>query len=246
MPPTTHPDLPLLMELQNLDTQITRLNKEIVALPVHIAAIESRLKTLVDGLDSDKKVLAAHYKERKDFEREIAAVREKITKYRDQMTSVKTNDQYRALQHEIEFAEANIKQFEDKILEKMVLDEGLEKAVKAAQSKLDAEKTVVEKEKAEAAVRGKLDQETMAELKQTRTGIVSKITEKSYVEYTRLSRKPPAIAEVREGTCGGCRVRLRHQALNEIRFNRDIRYCESCHRIQYFVDREPPAEPVTT
>jgi predicted nucleic acid-binding Zn-ribbon protein len=39
-------------------------------------------------------------------------------------------------------------------------------------------------------------------------------------------------------------VRLRPQALNEVRFTRDIRYCESCHRIQFYVAPEPPSEVV--
>src|SRR5437762_35954 len=128
-----HPDLPLLMELQSVDQEIARLTAEIAALPRHLAQIEARLKAHVDQLENDKKTLAAHYKERKDNEREIGIIREKIVKYRDQMTSVKTNEQYRALQHEIDFAETGIRGHEDKILEKMVLDEELEGAVKKTQ-----------------------------------------------------------------------------------------------------------------
>ena len=232
------------MELQSVDIQMTRLGKEIAALPKHVAVIDARLKAHLDQLESDKKILAAHQKERKDNEREIGIIREKIAKYRDQMSAVKNNDQYKALQHEIDFAEANIKQYEDKILEKMVLDEGLEKAVKTAQSKLETEKKVVEKEKAVAAHRTAEDESALAAHKKHRAEIVAQISEKSYSEYTRLSRKPPAVAEVREGACSGCRVRLRPQALNEVRFNRDIRYCESCHRIQFYVAPEPPSEVV--
>jgi predicted nucleic acid-binding Zn-ribbon protein len=230
-----HPDLPLLMELQAVDKEITRLNAEVASLPGHIAKIEAKLKTHVEQVDLDRKTLAAHYKERKDFEGEIAAVREKISKYREQMTAVKTNDQYRALQHEIEFAEANIKQFEEKIIEKMVLDEGLEAAVKKAQAALDTEKATVEKEKVVVSERTRQDEAALAEKQQQRQGIVVQITERSYSEYTRLSRKPPAIAEIRKGACMGCRVRLRPQAINELRSNSTIRYCESCHRIQFFV-----------
>src|SRR5580658_8009370 len=123
-----HPDLPLLMELQAVDKEIAHLNAEVAALPRHIAALETRLKSHVDQLDLDKKTLAAHYKERKDAEKEIIAIRDKISKYREQMLAVKTNEQYRALQHEIDFAETGIKGFEEKILEKMVLDEELEGA----------------------------------------------------------------------------------------------------------------------
>ena len=218
-----------------MDKDISHLNAEIASLPRHLAAIEARLKSHVEQVELDKKTLAAHHKERKDCEREILVIREKIAKYREQMQAVKTNDQYRALQHEIDFAETNIKGFEEKILEKMVLDEELEGAVKKAQAALDTEKVTVEKEKAVVNTRTRKDQAELARKKQHRHEIVAKVSELSYSEYTRLSRKPPAVAEIRNNACMGCRVRLRPQAINELRSNSTIRYCESCHRIQFFV-----------
>jgi predicted nucleic acid-binding Zn-ribbon protein len=230
-----HPDLPLLMELQGVDKDIAHLNAEIAALPRQIAAIEARLKFHVEQLEHDKKTLAGHYKERKDNEKEIAAIRDKIAKYREQMLAVKTNEQYRALQSEIDFAETSIKGFEEKIIEKMVLDEELESAVKKAQAALDTEKVTVDKEKAVVSERTRQDEAEVATKQKQRAEIVAKISELSYSEYTRLSRRPPAIAEIRNNACMGCRVRLRPQAINELRSNSTIRYCESCHRIQFFV-----------
>lgn len=226
------------MDLQAVDREIARLTAEIAALPRHIAEIETRLKFHLEQLEHDRRTLALHHKERKDSEKEIVAIREKIAKYREQMLAVKTNDQYRALQHEIDFAESNIKGFEDKILEKMVLDEQLEGAVKKAQAALEAEKVEVEKEKAVINARTRKDEAELAEKNKHRQKVVAQISELSYSEYTRLSRKPPAVAEIRNGACSGCRVRLRPQAMNEIRGNNTIRYCESCHRIQFYVAPE--------
>lgn len=241
-----HPDLPLLIDLQSVDSEIARLNAEIAALPKHVAEIESRLKGHVDKLENDKKMLAAHYKQRKDFEREIGIIREKIGKYRDQMTAVKTNDQYRALQHEIDFAEKGIREYEDKILEKMVLDEELEGAVKKAQAALDAEKKEVEKEKATIAARTAHDSGLLEAQQVRRKELVGQISELAYSEYTRLSRRPPAIVLIRNSACMGCRVMLRPQAMNEVKSNSRLYYCESCKRLLYYdaanstvlVDRE--------
>ena len=57
----------------------------------------------------------------------------------------------------------------------------------------------------------------------------------------RLSRKPPAIVAVRGGTCQGCKVKLRPQALNEVASNNKVRYCESCKRMQYYEAEAAPA-----
>ncbi len=75
---------------------------------------------------------------------------QKISKYRDQSLEVKTNEQYKALMHEIQFAEQDIRTNEDKILELMVNAEAREKHVKAAEAELKAETAEIEKEKVQA------------------------------------------------------------------------------------------------
>jgi predicted nucleic acid-binding Zn-ribbon protein len=57
-------------------------------------------------------------------------------------------------------------------------------------------------------------------------------------ERVRKGRKGIAVAEVRDGFCTACNVRLRPQVYNEIRVNQTLRTCESCSRIIYCV--EPP------
>ena len=72
--------------------------------------------------------------------------------------AVKTNDQYKALLHEIQFAEQDIRSNEDKILELMVNSEAREKDVKAAEAEMKAETAEIEKEKAEARERTAQDE----------------------------------------------------------------------------------------
>jgi predicted nucleic acid-binding Zn-ribbon protein len=117
--------------------------------------------------------------------------------------------------------------------------------VKAAQGRLDAEKVEVDKEKAVVQKRGADYQTTLKNFQEKRKEVAAKINEKTLSEYTRLSRKPPAIAMVRNGTCQACRFMLRPQALNEVRFNNAIRYCESCKRLIYWAPPEVPVEAET-
>ena len=65
---------------------------------------------------------------RRKLETEIQDHRQKISKYREQSLAVKTNEQYKALLHEIEFTEQQIRASEDKILEGMVDSETREAA----------------------------------------------------------------------------------------------------------------------
>ena len=63
---------------------------------------------------ADQAALAANQKERKKCESEIQIQEQKISKWKDQMLQAKTNEQYRAFQHEIEFCEKEVRRLEDR------------------------------------------------------------------------------------------------------------------------------------
>src|SRR5712691_5783788 len=103
-----HPDTHLVIQLQSLDQKIAALDKEVAALPRHIAAIEKTLESHVRKLEADKAALSANQKDRKKLEGDIQVHEQKISRLKDQMLEAKTNEQYRAFQHEIEFVEKEI------------------------------------------------------------------------------------------------------------------------------------------
>src|SRR5579864_5508191 len=142
-----HSDLKMVIRLQEIDNRLADLTREITALPKHIAEIEKKLVSHERKLEADRAALAGNQKERKKCETDIQIQEQKISKLKDQMIQAKTNDQYRAFQHEIEFCEKEIRKLEDRILELMGESEPLDKNVKAAELALKGEKTEVEKEK---------------------------------------------------------------------------------------------------
>src|SRR5579862_7962148 len=100
-----HPDTHLVIQLQSLDQKMAVLEKEVAALPKHIAEIEKALDSHNRKLEADRAALSANQKERKKLEGEIQMHEQKISKLKDQMLGVKTNEQYRAFQNEIEFVQ---------------------------------------------------------------------------------------------------------------------------------------------
>src|ERR1700693_701152 len=157
------PDVQNLIALQQADRQILRLKEEIAALPKRVAAIEERLAGTRTLLDKAKAAVKADEAARRKYESGIQDQQQKISKYRDQSLAVKTNEQYKALLHEIQFAEQDIQANEDKILELMLRAEAREKDVKAAEVELKAETAEIEKEKVEARQRTAEDEKLLAE-----------------------------------------------------------------------------------
>src|SRR5271156_4737208 len=144
------PDIENLLKLQGTDKEIRRLQDEIAEFPKRAAVIEQKLAGTKAQLEKAQAAVKADEAARRKYDTAIADLRGKISKYRDQSLDVKTNEQYKALLHEIQFAEKEIAAAEDKILELMVNAEARDKEVKAAEAEMKAETAEIEKEKADA------------------------------------------------------------------------------------------------
>src|SRR5450755_3840461 len=227
-------DVQHLSELQQFDREILRLKDEIAAFPKRIAQIEQRLAGTKAHLESAKAAIKSDEAARRKFETAIQDLQQKISKYRDQSLAVKTNDQYKALLHEIQFAEQDIRGNEDKILDLMVNSEARDKDVKAAEAKLKAEMAEIEKEKAEARQTTAEDEKQLAEWNAKRDTVRGGVGADLLRHYDRVLKfRGSGLAEVRDQKCMGCQVMLRPQTYNEVRSGQLV-FCESCQRILYF------------
>lgn len=230
------PDLQRAVGLQHTDDRIAALSREIAALPRHIAEIEKKLEGSKRKLEHDRAALGANHRERKRLDTEIQAQDSKISKLKSQMMEAKTNDQYRAFQHEIDFCQGEIRKSEDRILELMTESEPLDQAVKAAEKILAEESKTVEAEKNEARERTAADQKEIEKLRQERTRVVSEMSPKVVSEYERIrkNRGGVGVAEAVNGRCSKCNMIIRLQYLQDLKRGDRVMTCESCGRILYY------------
>ncbi len=239
-------DLEKLIELEKVDREISRLSEEIAALPKRVAAIESKLADDKAEVEKAKAAIKANEASRRKHEADIQSFQQKIIKYREQSSSVKTNDEYRALMHEVEFAEKQISACEDKILEFMISLESEEKNLKAAEADLKTETAAVEKEKVEARNRTAEDEKLLVGLNQQRDVLRREVTDSALAHYDRVMRqRKTAIAEARDSKCQACYVMLRPQIWQELKMTQQMITCSSCGRILYYdpAHEPPPPEP---
>jgi len=230
------PDIQHAIRLQILDDRVTALTKEIATLPKHIAEIEQKLGAHQRRLEHDKAALSANQKDRKRLEGEILTHDQKISKLKSQMMEAKNNDQYRAFQHEIDFAGTEIRKAEDRILELMGEAEPLDTNVKAADVALGIEKKHVESEKTQARERTAADQKEIETLKSERLAIVALMTPSVVANYDRIrkGRAGVGITETVAGRCGRCNIMLRPQFFQDLKKGETIMTCESWGRILYY------------
>ena len=228
------PDIENLLKLQDADKEIRRLQDEVAELPKRVAAIEQKLAGTKAQLEKAQSAIKTDEGARRKYETAITDLRSKISKYRDQSLDVKTNEQYKALLHEIQFSEKEIAANEDKILELMVNSDAREKEVKAAQAELKAETAEIEQEKEQARQRTAEDEKLLAEWTGKRNQLRTGINEDLLRHYERVSKfRGSGIAEVRDHKCMGCQVMLRPQTYNDVRAAKETVFCDSCQRILY-------------
>lgn len=226
-------DLALALRLQALDRKILGLENEIATLPKHIAEIEKKLDAHTRRLEADRAALTANQRDRKKFEGDIQLNQQKISKLRDQTLQAKTNEQYRAFQNEISYAEGEIRKAEDRILDLMEQSEPLDKNVKTAEGDLKKEQQHVESEKKVARERTGVSQKELSENRVHRKTITDQMEPKFYTEYERVRKKTKnsPIADATDGRCDACHISLRPQFFQDLRKGDKIMYCESCGRI---------------
>jgi len=243
------PDIDKLLELQMADKEIRKLQDEVAALPKRVAVIEQKLAGTKAQLEKARTAAKGDEANRKKFEAAIKDLQGKISKYRDQSLDVKTNEQYKALLHEIQFAEAEIRLNEDRILEVMVNVDAREKDVKAAEAELRAETAEIEREKEDARKVAAEDQKKLSEWNAKRDTLRRGISEDILRHYERVAKfRGSGLAEVRDHKCMGCQVMLRPQTYNEVRNGEKVMVCESCSRVYYFnpANEVKPEQEVVT
>jgi len=238
-----------LVHLQTLDMRLLELNGRLQALPAQVAAIDKRVNDARQQIALAKEALTTSLKDRKTYEMDVDSWKEKARKYRDQSSAVKTNEAYKALQHEVQHAEKQVAEAEDRLLERMVAGEEYERQVKSAEHSVIALESEVRVEKQKILTEQASLKEELQAKEAGRREIAAEIPENLLHTYEQIARRRHGIgvAEVREEACGLCGVRIRPHVFQELRRNdcHDIFQCETCTRILYYV--EPPvAAPTDT
>src|ERR1700733_8987666 len=98
--PTMNIELEALIRLQTIDQETAQLRGEIAALPKRLALLETRLAAEKAAVELSQKTLKDEEASRRRLESDLKDLQQKIAKLRGQMASVKTNEEYRAFQHE--------------------------------------------------------------------------------------------------------------------------------------------------
>ncbi|HUJ41602.1 MAG TPA: C4-type zinc ribbon domain-containing protein [Candidatus Acidoferrales bacterium] len=240
-----HTGLKELLHVQMLDLKLAELAGQLAQFPRRIAEVDAQVEAARASLSSTREAQSSSLKDRKKLELDVESWKDKVRKYKDQTAQVKTNEAYRALLHEIEGGEAQIRKAEDAVLEHMVTGEEHDRQVKRGEKALaEAETSAKSSRAAIEAERATLAAQQSA-LRADRDSAASAVPPALLDRYRIYAPRHHgvAVATLDGEACSGCRVHLRPHVVQRLKRpeNDQIVECESCGRMLYY--EEPPAAP---
>ncbi len=239
-------DLKCLVDLQSADARLAELRMQLAAFPKKVAESEARVAAAKAALQKEKDSLLTSLKERKTFEMDVEQWKGKAKKYKDQLGEVRSNEAYKALQHEIQMAEAQVALAEDRLLERMVAGETYEHNVKAAERSLSEIESASRAERQKREADAAAAKQALAVQEAARASEAASVPPDLLEHYERLAARyhGTALSEVVRETCSMCRVKVRPHVFQELRnaSSQELFHCESCARLLY-VAESPAAAP---
>lgn len=233
-----HPDLEKLIVLQAHDVEAKRLRDEMVALPKHVAALETKAKAVQGQRALIVDLIAKEEVLRRRQESDVKDHQAKMARVRKQMDMATTTVQVTAFEHEIAFAQGEISKLEDAEIESMERSEGLESQRAMADEAVADATATLERERVRAEETVAQDKILLAAVEEKRKAERAEIGEAALSTYDRIAKsKGTAVAEALNQKCMACQMMLRPQRWNDLRDRNNeetMMTCESCGRLLYY------------
>ncbi len=229
------PELEALLDLQEIDLEIRKLDEEKKESPKRLMALEERVQAKESELGLLKERRDEVLLHKKEIEEELEIETSRLGKSQQKLTAIKTNREYQALIKEIEEIKKANKGREEEILS---ADEELERLAGEIEEK--------EKEAKEASVEAQAERKQLDEVlsklehqmkklskeRETRAQKVDKALLNRY-NFLKDKRAGIAVAAVTAEVCTGCHMNIPPQLFNDLLRDQKVHTCPSCQRLIY-------------
>jgi hypothetical protein len=230
-----------LVKLQAVELERTRLAKAAHALPAEASQAQADLTAAERLAAKASDSLRAEETLRARLDREIAALRQKIARYKSQLDSVKTPEQAAAVEHELTFAEAEAARLEEEDFASLERTDAQEAALAAARAQVELLATTLDNTRKRVKIRLAEVVGEQAVLNTEREALRPLIEPDVLVRFDRLcGSRGTGLARIENKQCTGCRMGVRPQTWNQLREG-ELLTCDSCFRLIYWDPSMAPA-----
>jgi predicted nucleic acid-binding Zn-ribbon protein len=233
-------DLELLLKLQVIDYDLGELERSKEYLPDMMQNLRQEMREAEEKLQQASQQLESSRLRQKQLEMEVKTREVDLTKYQQQMMSIKTNKEYDALVAEIDAIKAAISSHETELLQTIEAVTVLDKDITG----LAERHTQVQENNAKqlAILQEKIDSigEKVAQKDAARKQVITGLSKPTLATYERVRRGKggQVVVLVRKRACGSCYKALTPQKIQEIRREDRIMTCDNCGCLLYWDNAE--------
>jgi len=236
-PPSLEPALANVLKLQEADMLRQLLETQLKQAPLELVALEKRVAEEKAALDARRKALQELEVQRKDIDNRLKSAEAQVLKFRTQQAEVRKNDEYQALTHQIESAEAEVSALETEEIQQMIkIDEAgaLLRTAEAECKRRLAELAgqVAHVRETEAQCRTNLA--AQAGTVETAAEAVPAVWRRAYETAKSRAKRPPYVAPIEDHRCGGCHLRMSNEVAEAARHGGKPIACDNCGRVVYW------------
>ena len=230
-----HSELEQLLILQDRDQKIRQNRTEIETVPLRRSSLEAQLaasRASVEGLKQRARQVEI---DRKRLELDVGTRTETISRLKTQQYQTRKNEEFRAIGHEIERYENEIRKIEDDELELMVLADKVKADLAEEEKKATAAQNSIARQTADLEEKSKALESQLQGLSKERSELAGKIDEDLLGRFERLfkSKGDAAVVAIEHGVCTGCHMKVTTATAAQVKAGKEIVSCENCGRILY-------------
>jgi predicted nucleic acid-binding Zn-ribbon protein len=234
------PVIQSLLILQDRDLKRLGLEAQLKAIPGDIARVEQKIASEKGAIDLARSEMRDLESKKKLLETEIGLAEQKVGQYRTQQLSIRKNEEYQAMGHQIETTLAQIAELEGKELELMYAIDEAKKRFATAEAELKAN---ISGHESRIKILRERSTSLSEELKSVQAEVAAARTpvgESRLRVYDRIvARNVPAVVAIHAGKCGGCHLKVSSEVESAARGKNAeptaaLPTCDQCGRIVYW------------
>ena len=238
---STKEQIQTLIELQNTENKLVKINSILGIADEKIAAIKKKETDFLQNLKEKELELEEIEKEYEEVKHTSYLNEERIKKSSENIKHIQTNKEYQTLLREIDENKKKQSHYDDEIIKLLENIEIFSKETEELKkdSMQISEKTIAEIEK----IKNEFEKEQKATKRFTnkRNRIRKKIDANILKKFNMILKKKEgiAIAPAEDFICKGCYMNIQPQIYVELQKDDIIHYCSHCFRMIYFLPPPP-------
>ncbi len=235
-----NPVIQALLVLQDRDLKRLGLEANLKTVPADIARVEQKIAAEKAAIDNARLELRELETKKKLLETEIGSAETKVGQYRTQQLSIRKNEEYQAMGHQIETTLGQIAELEGQELEVMYAIDEAKKKFAAAEAELKAN---IAGHESRIKILKEREASLTAELVTARADVAAARNPVDALKlrvYDRIAaRNMPVVVAIHGGKCGGCHLKVSSDVDSAARGKGadllgQLPTCDQCGRVVYW------------